>query len=195
MISVKLSGHTLLELLVAIVITALIAAGGYAGLNAISRASAAHRQEVQSLAAVQWFVSRLDRDLFHAINRPVRSDSGKQPALSGDTATLSLTHGGLSNPLHQARSDLQRVSWTYSDEGLYRAASALLDGPPANASTERLLNDISAMAFEYLGTGSQWHSRWPSNSEEGLPRAVRYRLEINGFGVLERIVELPGQRS
>jgi general secretion pathway protein J len=188
-------GHTLLELLVAVVVTALIAAGGYAGLSAIARASAAHRQEVRQLEAVQWFVSRLDRDLFHAINRPVRGEFGSQAALSGNITSLSLTHSGLSNPLHQPRSELQRVDWILSGESIYRHTRPVLDGPVSADSAEQLLNDILALSIEYLGNANRWHGRWPAGTEDGLPRAVRYRLEIRGFGNVERLVELPGQRT
>jgi general secretion pathway protein J len=188
-------GHTLLELLVAVVVTALVAAGGYSGLSAITRASAAHKLEVEMLETDQWLVSRLDRDLFHAIDRPVRSESGELPALRGDTATLSLTHSGLSNPLGQARSDLQRVDWLITEKSMFRHAHAVLDGPAAPANAELLLNHVSDLSFEFLGAGNTWHSRWPAGSETGLPRAVRYRMQIEAFGSVERVVELPGVRS
>jgi len=188
-------GHTLLELLVAVVVTALIAAGGYSGLNAITRASEAHQQEVESLEAAQWLVTRLDRDLFHMVDRPVRDDSGEQPALLGDTAAMSLTHSGLANPLGQRRSNLQRVDWLISGKNIYRNTHPVLDGPANAGNAEFLLGDISMLSFEYLGSGKNWHSRWPAGSENGLPKAVRYRVQIEGFGMLERIVELPGVRS
>ena len=188
-------GHTLLELLIAVVVTALIAAGGYAGLNAITLASGAHKLESEKLEAVQWLVSRLDRDLFHTINRPVRGDSGEQPALRGDRAALSLTHSGLPNPLGQARSELQRVDWLLSGDGIYRHTHPVLDGPGNAGNAELLLENISLLGFEFLGAGNQWHARWPAGAESGLPKAVRYTLQIEGFGSLERIVELPGLRS
>ncbi len=188
-------GYTLLELLIAVVVTALVAGAGYAGLNAISRATASHRQEVLKLEAIQWFVSRLDRDLFHAINRPVRNDAGVQAALIGTSTTLSLTHSGLPNPLRQARSELQRVNWVLAENSVHRYTSPLLDGPVTTVSAAPLLNDISALSIEYLGSGNHWHASWPAGTENALPRAVRYRLEISGFGTLERLVELPGQRS
>lgn len=188
-------GHTLLELLVAVVVTALIAAGGYTGLNAIIRASAALKNDVEMLSTVQWFVSRLDRDLFHAINRPVRNQDGELPALHGDSTALSLTHSGLSNPLHQARSELQRVDWVLSEGGIYRYTHPVLDGPRNQGDAELMLDNISMMSIEFLGAGKLWHARWPAGAESGLPRAVRYRLHIEGFGVLERLVELPGLRT
>ena len=189
-------GHTLLELLVAVVVTALIAAGGYAGLNAISRANGTLREEVEKLESVQWFVTRLDRDLFQVINRPVRTDSGELAALRGDPASVSLTHTGLSNPLRQARSELQRVDWVLSENRIYRHAHTVLDGPGTNMTSAELLADhITALNIEYLGAGNNWHPRWPTGAETGLPRAVRYRLQIEGFGTLERVIELPGARS
>jgi len=191
----QLHGHTLLELLVAVVITALIAAGGYSGLNAISRASEAHSREVEMLEAVQWLVSKLDRDLFHMVNRPVRNEAGTQPALNGDTAALSLTHSGLSNPLGQLRSDLQRVDWILTENSIYRHTHPVLDGPANPGNSEQLLGGVNMLSFEYLGAGNNWHARWPAGAEDDLPRAVRYRLQIEGFGMLERIVELPGVRS
>jgi len=188
-------GYTLLELLIAIVVTALIAAGGYAGLSAISRASAAHRQQVQELEQVQWLVARLDRDLFHAINRPVRVDSLERAALVGNSTALSFTHGGLANPLGQARSELQRVDWVLQGQDLYRYTRLQLDGPATPGAAELLLQDVSALSIQFLGTGNQWHADWPLAAEDGLPRAVRYQLQIDGFGVLERLIELPGERS
>ncbi|HNR91411.1 MAG TPA: type II secretion system protein GspJ, partial [Dokdonella sp.] len=50
----------------------------------------------------------------------------------------------------------------------------------------------TSLRLRYLGDGNQWHDAWPPRdiAAETLPRAVEWRLLVEDFGELRRIVIL-----
>ena len=125
----RAAGFTLVELLVAIFVFAIVSAiamGGYNELvkqSDIASAGAARTRKVQ--AAVQ----RLVLDFSSLEPRPVREPLGDsvQPALRSDARNeeivAELTHSGWSNPAGVPRSTLQRVSYRLQDDKLRRHRS------------------------------------------------------------------------
>jgi len=191
------SGATLIELLIAVLVFSLIAAAGYTGVNALSRVRSTQLGNAASLESIQWLVARLDRDLFHAINRPIRVfGSERAAALTGDEYLLTLTHIGNPNPLQQPRSDLQRVDWRIDGQRLIRDTRIGIDGSGTNmVSSEVLTESLTGGVFEYLSPDGGWQGSWPAGSNSGLPLAVRYRLDLDNFGAVRRVVELAGPRQ
>jgi len=192
----RFSGASLIELLIAVLVFSLIAAAGYTGVNALGQVRTTQQDKAAELEAIQWLVARLDRDLFHAIDRPIRlAGNGQAAALQGDRQSLTITHIGNPNPLQQPRSDLQRVDWRIDGQRLIRGTRLGMDGAAAGQGFNELLSEtVIEGAFEYLTAGGGWQGSWPAGNH-GLPLAVRYRLEVRGFGSILRVVELAGPRQ
>ncbi|HHJ11965.1 MAG TPA: type II secretion system protein GspJ [Chromatiales bacterium] len=197
-------GFTLIEILVAVAITALLAAMAFGGLNVVLDTADHTRAHQQRLHDLQIAMLLLVRDLRQAVPRPVRDgDQGEQPALriggvSGPA--LSLTRGGWDNPAGQRRSHLQRVAWALDGDRLVRRYWFHLDRPAGSEPREqRLLEGVHDLSIVALDADGQPRSEWPPQAtpeqiERGednlalLPAGVLVRFTLDGVGEIERRV-------
>ncbi|HHM04732.1 MAG TPA: type II secretion system protein GspJ [Gammaproteobacteria bacterium] len=194
-------GFTLLELLVALSIFALVAALAYQALDTVLNAEAHTRERAERLGAVQRAFARLERDLTQAVPRPVRDAlGGEEPALRGGGAgveVFSLTRTGWRNPLERPRSHLQRVAYVYQGGALSRRSWPALDrGPGAEPYEETLLENVDAVDIRFLDAARQWQRFWPpAGAEEdktALPLAVELSLDLSDWGRLTRLFQVAG---
>lgn len=162
-------GFTLVEVLIAVGIFALIGIVSAALLSRTLEARAEAAARADRLQAVQRGLQRLERDLLQYAARGVRDEFGDaQPPLVLDlTGALELTVQGWRNPLELPRSELQRVRWRLTEEGgLERAFWAVLDrAQDSEARTQAVLSDVRAFDVEVLdGDGGTWRE-WPQGDE------------------------------
>ena len=196
------AGFSLLELLVAVSVFALLGAMAYGGLESVLRADRATRAQDERLAELQLAVSILQRDLAQASTRAVRDALGdRQPALSqgqGGLAQLELTRAGWRNPVDRLRSHLQRVRYRVEEDRLQRAFWPMLDRPPGTQPSESVLLDgVESITWRFLDGEGNWHSSWPPATASEppltlLPRAVEITLELERWGEIRRLVGVPG---
>lgn len=187
-------GFTLIEVLIAVTVFAVLAGAVYFSLNALSDAAFVQRQRSAELAELQRGLARLDADLRQLASRPVRGPDGEiKPALSGSMSRIEATRAGWANPQQQRRSELQRFGWSFTADGLIRSSWAVTDSTgAAPVMSEQVVADIGALEFAFLSPVGQWLDSWPEDANPGaLPRAVRYRLDSARFGSIERIIVLP----
>lgn len=97
------AGFTLLELLIAIAIFALLALGTYRMLDSVLASDRATRAQEQQLRELVRAMAAIERDLQQVNPRPVRDAYGEwRGALvgeSGDNDSVELSRGGWRNPL------------------------------------------------------------------------------------------------
>jgi general secretion pathway protein J len=201
------SGFTLLELLVAMGIFAIIGAMALGGLNAIVGQETQARTGGDKLATLQRALRLMATDFGSADPRYVRDVLGtthELPLLAegrGDYL-IRLTRGGWPNPaMLPHRGTLQRVQYRLDDGKLLREYWPVLDlgalGQPAR--TEELLtgvNDVKLLFYDPTqAAGGEWQKEWPplrnGEAAAGRPRAVRVTLELEDWGVIERLIEVP----
>ena len=103
-------GFTLVEVLIALAITAFVSAIAYTSFSTVIsgvESSQATAERVYQLNRAWMMISR---DLEQFVARPVRDEFGElEPALQGGIAArfpLSFTRGGWHNPVGHARSEL-----------------------------------------------------------------------------------------
>ena len=121
-------GFTLVEVLVAIFIFALLMAAAYGSVNTLLRTRDGLAEQNGRLRELQFAVGVIERDLRSAIARPVREGYGeREPALLGSRDAVAFTRGGYANPLAQERARIERVGYAWRDHRLSRAAFAVLD--------------------------------------------------------------------
>ncbi len=187
------SGFTLLELLVAIAVFALMAGITYMGLFTVLEA----REEIDRLAGdlgdLQQTMQILERDLAQTVNRPHRDMLGdRQPAWLGGPASGSLmafTRDGWPNPAATRRSDLRRVAYQLDGDRLLRVSWPHVDGSnDAEAQPALLLQGLEGVELRFLGSDGRWQNTWPSPElpMEPLPRAVELTLDHPRWGRLQR---------
>jgi general secretion pathway protein J len=192
------SGFTLIEVLVAVVIFALMSAAAYAAVDTLLRARENLHARAETLRQLQTTIGRLERDLRQAIDRGVREGYGdRAEMLRGDGVALELTRAGLANPLGATRSRLERVQWALADQQINRVSFAVLDRAIDSRPTiTPMLDSVTRLEFRYLD-GGQWSNQWPrANAREGidagLPRAIAVVIATREYGELRRVVELAG---
>ena len=109
-------GFTLLEVLLAVAITALIGVGAAQLLNSIINAKQGVDIRSEKLASLQRFNMAVSRDIEQIINRPIRDIYGdEQPAIrinDGDYPVEFTRAGWRNSPVtDDPRSELQRVAY------------------------------------------------------------------------------------
>ncbi len=210
----RAAGFTLVEVLIAMAITAFVAVVAYNTLSTVmngverTRAQAARMHEINRAFGV------LSRDLRLLVNRPVRDEFGQlAPALTGGPLArelLSFTRAGWHNTTGAPRGTLQRVAYRYDGESLFRLTFPVLDRTPVAEPDEvLLLEDVENLRFTFLaGIGLASFDRdgqldrrlWAENWVQDLsqpdtvqapPVAIAIELELADVGELERVYVLP----
>ncbi|TGN41723.1 type II secretion system minor pseudopilin GspJ [Marinobacter confluentis] len=199
-------GFTLLEVLIAIGITAVIGLGVWQVLSGIVQS----RDRVDELAvqfeAIQRTMLFLERDITQVVNRPARDIYGDYDlaitSRENDFALL-LTRQGWRNPLGIRRSSLQRVGWEYTGDAVRRRYWVSVDQGQEDESREVLmLEDVTDFRVRFLDEQRNWRDDWPddesmANQTQGaipsvaLPLGLEVVIEHERFGTLTRTFPLP----
>jgi general secretion pathway protein J len=218
-------GFTLIELVVALFISAIMFAFGY---RALSQAISSRRElEDQSakLESLQRAMRIMEQDFELIEPRPVRNTIGdgylaavsaqgtgatgslstqlSGSTLSGATAPVVMfTRVGWTNPVGVQRSELQRVAYTIENGALTRSYYPVLDATEAVVPVKRtLMEHVKSFSLRFMDAGHNWQTGWPPPVLGGAspisqlqlrPIAVEINIEIEGWGVLMRHIELPG---
>ena len=199
------AGFTLLELLVAMAIFALLSVMAYAGLSTVLNANQILETNMQRLSEVQRSVTLLSRDIRQTINRAIRDTYGdtKQPLIGATafdslgTPAIELTRTGYANPLGTKRSFLQRVAYRVEEETLYRDSWRVLDqAQDSEADALAICHEVKSLTLRYLDQENTWHEQWPPSDPEfqnaALPQAVEVSLELTDWGKVVRLLSLAG---
>jgi general secretion pathway protein J len=195
-------GFTLLELLIAIAIFALLGLGTYRMLDTVLRTDAATRAQEQDLRELVRALAAFERDLLQAQPRPIRDRFGDvRPALVGevlDSAAVEFTRSGWRNPLGTPRARLQRVRWQLSGEQWQRRYWTVIDqAQDSQPQVQQALDGVIRFELRYLNQEGAWLEGWPASDgeqaerNEGLPLAVELVLEHRRYGELRRVLRLP----
>lgn len=199
------TGFTLLELLVALAIFALLSVMAYAGLSTVLTANQVLETNMQRLTEIQRSMTLLTRDIRQTVNRGIRDTFGdsKQPLIGASefdtlgTPAIELTHTGYPNPLGTKRSFLQRVAYRVEEETLYRINWRVLDqAQDTQADTLAICQNVEALQLRYLDQENNWHEQWPPIDPEYqgpvLPIAVEVSLTLTDWGKVVRLLPLVG---
>lgn len=197
-------GFTLLEMLVAITIFAVVSAMVYGGQVAVLKAKAVTERQALHLKQLQLAMLMLERDIGQHLLRPVRDDYGtSQPPMEasdyGDYR-LSFTRAGWQNPLNLPRSTLQRVAYGVEEEKLIRYSWPMLDRAQGSEPYEVvLLEQVRGMQLRFLDEGREWQEQWPPQAaaQQGtppavMPLAVELTFELEGWGSFRRVIPTVG---
>jgi len=198
------AGFTLLELLVAVAIFAVVGTLALSGYTQLQKQSEYAEQRLERTREVQRAIQTLAQDLEQAEPRPVREPLGESqlPAvLGGDSIDykLQLTRSGWSNTAGLARPSLQRVGYRLDQDGLWRDHWPVLDRTLATEPTRRkLLGGVRAVTFRFMDANRNWVERWPASDVgtqtdgRARPAAIEVTLELEDWGTLRRLVEVAG---
>ena len=207
-------GFTLVEVLIALAVTAFVAAAAYAGLSAVIDGVDATRAVARRTEDLNRALMILSRDLRQFAPRPVRDEFGEvEPALSGGPLApfpLTLTRTGWHASAEQPRSHLERVSYYLEDDALWRLSWPVLDrASSVEPQRVRLLDGVERLELRFLprldtltaGRGSavdsrDWERSWIRQVGVDTPLppppvALELRLDIAALGEIRRLYALP----
>ena len=199
-------GFTLVELLVAVAIVAVIGVIALSGLSTVLRQQAIAEERSQRWRDIQFAMHVVAQDLAQLHPRAVRDESGEswQPSfLVGVTGqfAVELSRGGWANPAGLPRGHVLRVAYDWEDDGgmLVRfhwpAMDRTLTTPPVRTE---LLTGVDDIQIRLQDRNGQWHAEWPPlgmpppGSLVVPPRLVEFNLYLEDFGHLWRTVEVGG---
>lgn len=202
-------GFTLIEVLIAMAITAMVAAMAFASLDSTLDSVEGLREQGERISEVNRAWSLISRDLNHFMNRPVRNEFGSwnSPLMGGEVAdqTLAFTRGGWHNTTGRVRSNLQRVRYVLEDTTLYREHFLVLDRTSESEPLRvALLEGVNRVEYRFLGTATElrqgdfdtenWPEVWAiggSGEPAPAPAALEIRLELEDWGEVRWLYELP----
>jgi general secretion pathway protein J len=197
-------GFTLLEILVAMVILAVMGLMAYRGVSEARVAVGNAEAHLERLRAVQRSVQLMVTDFRTLTRRPVREPIGDgfRATLLRDpngVALVELTHGGWPNGAGTPRGTAQRVAYRLEDGKLVREHWTVLDATLATPPVKReLLDRVERVEIRYLTNGREWIAEWPpfnNTADLGFymrPLAVEVTLVLADFGEIRRLIEVPG---
>ena len=195
--TVRAAGFTLIEVLVALALSALVAVMAYSGVSSALLARDALAAEEEQLRQMQTFFQLIGRDLRHLHPRPIVNEyDDLEPALRsvfGEPVRLSFTRNGWQNVADATRSTLQRVVWRIEDEQLQRGYWPVLDRSGELPPIERVVVDgvleLDLRFLDLTAGAPRWSTNWPADevTPEALPVAIEVTLETRGMGRVQRL--------
>ena len=190
----KHAGYTLIEVIIALAIFAIL---GTISVGLLARAfdiSARLKAKTEPLAEFQLAVTRMNRDVVQIVERGTSS-------FVGQINYAEFIRGGIVNPdEEEAKSTLKRVALLCeNNEKLVRKTWARVDPQsPSDFQKQVLINNLENCEFSYLAKGDTWVSEWPMATTQSkekpppFPRAIKLKLSLKNFGDIPLLFVIPG---
>lgn len=203
----KQSGFTLIEILIALVIFAIIGVLAAISLHNVIRSKTALNSQEKGITQLQISMTMLRRDLLQAVNRPiVNASNSTELAFVGGGSQISFTRAGIINPenLFQ-RTDLQRISYTLQDDNLVRQTWDVLDQSPKSLADTQNLMKTESVLFRFVDQNNKIVNSWPeppppkqpdqpnqtTDLPPPMPSAVLVSVTVKGMGTIEGVFPTP----
>ena len=204
-------GFTLIEVVIAMFIAAIMFAIGYSAINQALVDRDALNVSQARVTEIQRGIRVVTQDFAQAIARAARDTSGNgqlMPAMmAGGTsdAIVTFTRAGWSNPAGIQRPAEQRVKYRFIEGALVREHWLSVD-PALNAVPQQrtLLTKVTAVEIRFLDPVTrQWRTDWPVGSASGQvnpadvdtlltrPIAIEFTVVFEDWGRIQRLFEIP----
>jgi general secretion pathway protein J len=206
------AGFTLIEVVVAMFIAAVMFAIGYSALNqaVIERDTLATAQD--RVTEIQRGMRVVAQDFAQLAARAARDTQGAGElqaavlAAGTDSTLITFTRTGWSNPAGVQRPAEQRVRYRFVDGSLVREHWLSVDPALNNEPRPRvLLTRLKSVELRFLDPNTRtWRTDWPARVagapvgpltiDEALltrPLAIELTLVLDDWGRVQRIFEIP----
>ena len=206
-------GFTIVEVMIAIFIAAIMFAIGYGAINQALRDRDAINASQARITEIQRGMRVVAQDFAQIIARPARDTAGTgqlMPAVMAGTSdefVITFSRAGWSNPAGVPRPAEQRVRYRYNamDQTLIRQYWLSVDPALNTEPRERVLwSRVKSIELRFLDPASRnWRTDWPPNMPTGpvnplqadllLPRplAIELTVVLEDWGRVQRIFEIP----
>ncbi|WP_320108991.1 type II secretion system minor pseudopilin GspJ [Acinetobacter albensis] len=181
------SGFTLVELLVAIAIFAVLSALGWKVFDYLIKVKDRNAEHEINLGQLQEAYQQVLRDTVQTVPLTTNVNSDIQPALVLQNNTFSFSKTGVTDPLQQGIPPDERVEYQYraDEKKVYRLKYRYLnrsgrDQPESSV----LLRDVDQ--FEVVVLNPNENTTWPESAEnltdhvqkQKLPKGIKIKLKV-----------------
>lgn len=214
-------GFTLLEVIIAVAISAIIMVMSFAALDGASRGADRTREVLDEINRVDRAWQIIAGDLRNVLppdgmNTVFQAQTLQSPGEHAAQQLLLFQRRGWVNFGNQLRSDLQLVAYRVDEGSLWRHFMPEFNRDISQIDftregfRQRLLDGVDDVQLRFLHRGAfslngqsalsgsnysdSWLLRWPDasqNAASGLPLAVEVRLTIKGVGTSVRLFAIP----
>ncbi|XQF89351.1 type II secretion system minor pseudopilin GspJ [Pseudoalteromonas espejiana] len=196
----KQRGFTLIEVLVAMAILAVVIMATHQILDSTTKAKEASDEKIAELNGLQTAFRLMDQDFSQMTQRTVRNEAGdaqEQYLLAGRYILESQYDGiafvrdGWVNPINLLpRSELQAVGYRVLDDNLERVYRVYVDQlDNMEPRVQVVLTNVEEPKFEFLGANNEWQEQWQIKA---LPKAVAVTLQQIDAEPIRRVFLVPG---
>ena len=174
------AGFTLLELVLALAIFALLGLAGARLFDSVVRAQQGTASHEQQLRRLQRAIGVIERDALQAASS----------VLVLGPAHVQLLRGNWRNPQDFARSERQQVLYRLDKQVLWRESRSL---DASTVERQPLLDDVRLLKWRVFARDSGWSSVWPvgKDAARNPPLALEVVLSFARFEQVRRVLPLP----
>ena len=198
-------GFTLIEILIALVIFAIMGVLAAMSLHSIIRTREQLKKSDHQLLQLQITMTLLRRDMSQAINRNIRDANGNEESAfsASSDGDIVFTRAGLTNPFDMNRqSDMQRVGYKLQGDKLVRLTWDVLDqAPHSQPESQTILSNVQSLQWQFIGDNGTTSLNWPPASkinlsdvyQSPLPKVVLLVVKIKNEGILQGVFPIPAR--
>ena len=195
----RYKGFTLLEVLIAVAIFAVISMISYSTLSQYLIVRERLDENYQAVQRLQRSFTLLERDLRYISDRPVRDELGENEqafmfeneyGLSGEILRLTTVLPDTANP---GLSNLERVAWRLEDGELYRNVWQVLDREQDSEAKEyRVMSDIDSVeVILYSWSDELGLQQVDGNTLNGdVPFGIELLITMDDASTFRRVFDL-----
>ncbi|MDQ3139278.1 MAG: type II secretion system minor pseudopilin GspJ [Pseudomonadota bacterium] len=185
------AGFTLVEMLVAMTIFAILAAVGVSILRISVDTQAAVDRRLTEIGELGRLQASLAMDLGQAVDRRTRDGQASRPAFVGEPGRIAFVRSGWTNLDDEPRSTLQRVEWRIADGGLARIGHRRIDGGGESGGVPAVFAREAAASFRFREANGNWSTTYLSTEERPLPAAVEVVVKPRAASAVTMVIALP----
>lgn len=187
---IRASGFTLVELLVAIAIFAVLSALGWKVFDYLIKVKDRNTEHEINLGQLQEAHQQILRDSIQTVPLTANINNDIQPALVLQNGSLSLSKTGVTDPLQQGISPDERVEYQYraDEKKVYRLKYRYLNRTGADQpESSVLLSEVEQ--FEVVVLNPNEMTLWPDSTQnlnenvqkQKLPKGIKMKLKVKGI--------------
>lgn len=193
-------GFTLLEVLIAIAIFAVVGLASFTIFDTVQRGDETSKLRSERQNELQRAFILVERDLNQLARRSIRIN-GESPSkqylqtaeesfLDNEQAIAFVRHGWTNPGMLLPRSELQAVAYRLRDETFERLHYNFVDAVVGEEPKVRpLISAVDGMSFEFYD-GKEWQDKWPKQT---LPQAIAIEIDTQDFGLIRRQFLVAGE--
>jgi general secretion pathway protein J len=196
------NGFTLVEVLIAVAIFAIMSAFAYRALGSILNTRERVEQENQKWRDVSTFFARLEADFSNGVARSIRNSSNQAQGFIGNSTLTNDSDGqvmftrmGMPGATG-ALAAPQRLGFRIKQGVLEELVWPVLDqGPRTVPAIYPLLTGATTLTMRYLDENYAWQSSWPPLTNgppptDKIPKAIEVALTLDSGETITRLLLL-----